>query len=236
MLLKKLIKKFIPVRYHSKIVLILKGYSTKSFSQEGEDLLLRRIFENKLKRGFYVDVGAHHPKRFSNTYLFYKKGWKGINIDAMPGSMKLFNSVRPRDINIEVPISEKKEILTFYAFSEPALNTLSREYGEHRILEEHNHLLFKKDIETESLERILDTYLPKDQNIDFLTVDVEGLDFEVLKSNNWNKYRPTVVVVEAYENSFIEVLNSEIYLFLNKLGYEIIAKTPNTVLYKLMNI
>ena len=70
------------------------------YSQNGEDLILNRFLENK-KNGFYIDIGAHHPIRFSNTYLFYKKGWRGINIDAMPGSMDLFNKIRSRDINIE---------------------------------------------------------------------------------------------------------------------------------------
>ncbi len=83
---------------------IFNGHSINSYSQEGEDMVLRRLFEQKTV-GYYVDVGAHHPKRFSNTYYFYKRGWRGINIDAMPGSMKLFNKMRPRDINVEIPVS-----------------------------------------------------------------------------------------------------------------------------------
>ena len=83
------------------------SYALKSYSQEGEDMILMRLFENQ-KMGFYVDVGAHHPKRFSNTYFFYKLGWKGINVDAMPGSMTAFNRIRARDINIEKPVSNKK--------------------------------------------------------------------------------------------------------------------------------
>ena len=86
-----------------------------SYSQECEDLVLKRIFENKI--GFYVVVGAHHPKLFSNTYLFYKKGWKGINIDALPESMKLFNKMRPRDINIEIGVIEVEDELNYYVFN-----------------------------------------------------------------------------------------------------------------------
>jgi len=234
MILKKFVKRIIPQKYHSKLFYFIRGYSTQSFSQEGEDLLLKRIFENKLEKGYYVDVGAHHPKRFSNTFLFYKNGWTGINIDAMPGSMKLFNIVRPRDINIEIPISERKEILIYYAFNESALNTFNRELGEYRIFEKQNSLLFKKEIETETLEKILDQFLPINQKIDFLTIDVEGLDLAVLKSNNWLKYKPEVILVEAYESKLSGVLNSDIYLFLGKLGYDIVAKTPNTVFYKLI--
>ncbi|MFM6346540.1 MAG: hypothetical protein ACKPFK_15520, partial [Dolichospermum sp.] len=93
-------------------------YHNISYSQEGEDLILARFFE-KEKNGFYVDIGAHHPQRFSNTYYFYLKGWSGINIDAMPGSMKIFDDLRPLDINLEIPISDKSEILTYYEFDEP---------------------------------------------------------------------------------------------------------------------
>ena len=68
-------------------------WANYSWSQEGEDRILYRIFEQQ-PVGFYVDVGAHHPKRFSNTYFFYRRGWRGINIDAMPGSMKNFEKLK----------------------------------------------------------------------------------------------------------------------------------------------
>src|SRR5690242_3324544 len=71
----------------------LRGWAVKSYSQEGEDRILHSIFET-VADGFYVDIGAHHPKRFSNTYLFYQRGWRGINVDAMPGSMVRFKRVR----------------------------------------------------------------------------------------------------------------------------------------------
>ena len=95
-------------------------------------MIMRRLFENQ-QTGFYIDVGAHHPKRFSNTYFFYKMGWQGINIDAMPGSMEIFRRQRPRDINIEKPISNCGQVgLTYYAFNEPALNGFSKELSDER--------------------------------------------------------------------------------------------------------
>lgn len=100
-----------------------------SFSQEGEDLILHRLFQDyehitKTKlEGFYIDVGAHHPIRFSNTFSFYVKGWSGINIDPTPGGMEAFRNIRPRDVNLELAVSDKKEKLKFYLFEEPALNT-----------------------------------------------------------------------------------------------------------------
>ena len=104
----------------------LAYWFTKSFSQEGEDMILNRIYEHK-KDGFFVDIGAHHPMRFSNTYLFYNKGWRGINVDAAPGSMIDFKKHRPRDINLEIPVSDKSDELEYFMFNDGALNTLDKE-------------------------------------------------------------------------------------------------------------
>src|SRR3954469_4320493 len=79
-----------------------------AFSQEGEDLLLARMFEHQ-SEGFYVDVGAHHPQRFSNTHLLHQRGWRGINIDATPGSMAAFRRARPHDVNLEIAIAADRE-------------------------------------------------------------------------------------------------------------------------------
>ncbi|WP_331774336.1 FkbM family methyltransferase [Sulfurospirillum sp. 1612] len=198
-MLKKMIKSILPKSAKEKLVDIknnyFDGYALKSYSQEGEDMILRRLFE-KQQTGFYIDVGAHHPMRFSNTYFFYKQGWNGVNIDAMPDSMKPFNKIRPRDTNVEKPVSDKKQVLTYYAFNEPALNGFSNELSEDRASANNNyHIIFEKDIETSTLEEILDNNLPKNQQIDFLSIDVEGLDFMVLKSNNFEKYKPKVILI-----------------------------------------
>src|ERR1700687_2725090 len=86
-----------------------------SYSQEGEDMVINSFFEGKKKyKGFFVDVGAHHPYRYSNTLFFYRKGWRGINIEPTPGATKLFNTFRRKDTNLNIGISDKKEKLTFY--------------------------------------------------------------------------------------------------------------------------
>lgn len=207
------------------------GYAVKSYSQEGEDMVLRRLFERQTT-GFYVDVGAHHPKRFSNTYFFYKQGWNGINIDAMPNSMKAFSKIRPRDVNIEKPVSDKKEVLTYYAFNEPALNGFSKELSEERESKDNNyHILFKKDIETSTLEDILDENLPKNKQIDFLSIDVEGLDFIVLKSNNFKKYKPKVILIEILGSSLNNIEKNKITEYLKQYDYSIYAKSVNTVIF-----
>jgi FkbM family methyltransferase len=210
------------------------GYSTKSYSQEGEDMILRRIFKDT-SDGFYIEVGAHHPKRFSNTHSFYRLGWTGINIDAMPGSMKLFRKIRKRDINIEKAISIKNEKLTYYIFNEPAFNTFSE--SQYRKLDGSSHckLIEKKKLTTSTLKDIINKHLPKNQTVNFLSIDVEGLELQVLKSNDWESTKPQVVLVELLDSSIEDILDSDIYAYLKSKGYLFIAKTINTIFFKLLN-
>ena len=205
-----------------------------SYSQEGEDILLKRIFENK-QYGFYVDVGAHHPKRFSNTYLLYQKGWKGINIDALPGGMKTFNKLRPRDINLEIGVGEKEDFINYYVFNEPALNSFSKELSN-KIDKEKNIYFIKQvvKIQVKRLDNILDSHLLKSK-IDFLNVDVEGLDLDVLKSNDWFKYRPKFVLVEITGNSIHDLDKHPISKFMSQNNYIIFAKQVNTIFFKDIN-
>lgn len=229
--LKKLLPDYITIKLIELRNNFFDGFALKSYSQEGEDMILRRFFEFK-KEGFYVDVGAHHPKRFSNTYFFYRKGWKGINIDAMPGSMKAFEKVRPRDINIEVLISSKKQKLKYYGFNEPALNGSSKELSEQRNNSIGYDVIFTRDLQTQTLQNVLDIYLPKEQIIDFLSIDVEGLDFDVIKSVDLNKVRPRLILIEILSSSYHELINNEITTYLISHNYSVFSKTVNTVIFK----
>lgn len=234
--IKDIIKAVIPLKYHPALTRMKDWlgipYFTKSYAQEGEDMILRRIFE-KQKKGFYVDVGAHHPKRFSNTYHFYKSGWRGINIDAMPGSMSIFNKVRPRDINLEMAISSKKEKLVYYAFSDSALNSFSKDLSLRRDREGGNKIVFTKELETVPLKEVLSRYVPQGTQICFLSADVEGMELQVLQSNDWNKYKPKIVLVEQLMTSFEEAERSKIRQFMRDQGYLLYAKTANSVFYLL---
>lgn len=201
-----------------------------SFAQEAEDLLIKRWFSNKTS-GFYVDVGAHHPFRFSNTYIFYKAGWKGINIDATPGSMDAFREFRPGDINIEAAISDEKEILKFHIFKEKALNTFDEETAKSRVEKNVSDLQEIKELQTYTLEEILDKHISVGQQIDFLTIDVEGHDLAILKSNNWQKYRPSVVLLEDLGGTIEKALETEAYQFLKGRDYSFKSRTDNTIFF-----
>lgn len=227
------IKRFYREALENKSKSLDKRHLNTSYSQEGEDLILKRFFEGK-NNGFYVDVGAHHPKRFSNTYMFYLKGWHGINIDAMPGIMQKFNEQRPHDINVEAGVSFEKDELTYYMFNEPALNTFSKKEAKKKDGLRDFKIIAEKKIQTLPLSSVLKTHLPKDIQIDFISIDVEGLDLQVLKSNNWELYRPKMILVEDLKkHSLIELEDqSLVYKFLFSKHYQLVAKTYNTLFFR----
>jgi len=205
-------------------------FARRCHSQKGEDTTLQREFGQR-REGLCVDVGAHHPFRYSNTYLFYKKGWRGINIDATPGSMRGFEKYRPADINLEVAVSQTPGKLCFYLFDDPAYNTFDADAAEKAKLAGAK-LLEKANIASRPLKDILNEHLTENKKIDFLSVDVEGLDLEVLKSNDWICYKPEYVLVECLGITLPKLSEDKTYIYLNSLGYSIFAKTVNTVFFR----
>lgn len=196
------------------------------YGQDGEDLILNRLLDGQAL-GFYVDVGAHHPVRFSNTYLFYQRGWCGINIDAMPGSMKKFNKVRPRDINIECGIAGSAGKLMYHRFNEPALNTFDTAEAEHKNKPPYQ-MIETVEVAVERLDALLARYLPAGQQIDFLSVDVEGMDEEVLRSNDWSRYRPRFILAETLRTDMLSLGECPVVQFLSSVGYKPVGKAYNT--------
>ena len=191
-------------------------------------MILRRQFEGR-GPGTYVDVGAHHPWRFSNTYWFYRQGWSGLNVDATPGSMDAFRRARPRDRNVEAAVAGVARTITFYAFDEPALNTFDLAAAErakaagYRVVEE-------RELQTTTLAELLREHL-QGGKIDFLSVDVEGLDAEVLASNDWEAFAPEVVLAETLGQGLREVQASPVARVLGGQGYELLSKTVNTAIF-----
>lgn len=207
---------------------LLLGYDIDKyyFSQSGEDAILEKIFYKKLRAknpGFYVDVGAYHPYKDSNTYLFYLNGWRGINIDARPGSMKPFNACRPRDINLEngVGISEGHHI--YYLIDN---NSTMNSFSKQNLIELGMDHLIKKEIslKVSPLRSILGQYARHFKKIDFLNIDAEGMDYEIILSNDWQKYRPEVIAVEM-KCVDLEIMNNNTAKYLINLDYIAIAKT-----------
>lgn len=203
-------------------------YLQPSFSQEGEDRILERFLEGQ-KTGFYVDVGANHPRRFSNTYLFYLKGWKGICIDPNSSLIPLYKSIRPKDIFVNEGVSNQESELEYFMYDEDALNTFDKPLTDWRLANTPYKVLSTKKIAVRTLKDILISN-QINEKIDIMNIDVEGLDYEVLQSNEWTKYRPTYLLVEN-----LKQVNSPIDIFLEKLDYSKVASTKNTYIFRTNN-
>jgi FkbM family methyltransferase len=209
----------------------LDPFVNLAYSQDGEDMVLRRLFERH-GPGFYVDVGAHHPYRFSNTCYFHRRGWTGINIDPNPDAIAAFRRARPRDVNLCVGVAEAPGELTFHAFNEPALNTFDAGLAEAREKIPGYRKLGAQAVTVRRLDDLLAEHLPAGRSIDFLSVDVEGMDLAVLRSNDWRRFRPALLLVEAHERTVEAVQQDPIHRFVAATGYRMIAKTLNTLIYE----
>ncbi len=207
---------------------------SKSFSQEGEDLFLIDFFKNQ-NEGFYVDVGAFHPFRISNTYLLYKKGFRGINIDISATSIDLFNFARPDDINLNLGASNKTENKVFFSKKNLSFhNTFSKSLAESDIQKEP----FKKEytIECKPLTKIINETKFSNKKIDFLNIDAEGHDYEVLIGLDLKKYSPKIICIEIsplVDEKNKDYKNTEIFKFLSKNNYELIWKGFNSFMFLL---
>lgn len=222
-IIKKLID-LIPEQIAEQCLRYRLGYPTISYSQNGEDILLWHIYRNK-KKGFYVDVGAHHPRRFSNTHLLYKQGWSGINIDPI-SSMKDTFKERVRDVNINFGVSDQNGTEKYNVFSEGALNTC-----DEKITEKYPGKREVKEIQVFTLRDILEKYAPG-KKIDLLSVDAEGSELKILNSNDWIKYSPEIIVIEDHALDINNPNKSKVDSFLKGKKYELFSKMNYTSFYR----
>jgi FkbM family methyltransferase len=203
-----------------KLKLFRKAFLTDfikfHYSQFGEDIILREILKKEISNGFYLDVGCYHPKKFSNTYMLYKKGWSGINIDMEEDKISLFNMVRPRDLNVLSPISDKEEEVTLYRYSKYGLESTI----DKKIASETTDSIYDKTIiKTKTLNEVLNKSSYKDTQIDVLSIDTEGMDFRVLKSLDIKKYSPKVIIIEDHHKKIEDILETDTFKFLVQNNY-----------------
>lgn len=169
-----------------------------SYSQNGEDLLIHRILRGK-KRGFYVDIGANDPVRFSNTKRFYELGWKGINIEPDVDCFNKVKNGRTKDINLNFGIGNECSKIIFYQFYSDTLSTFSKKEAL-QYQKQGYKLKGTKKVEVDKLSNVFKYHL-NNRKIDFMSIDTEGYDKEVLLSNDWKKYRPRVICIESVEHT-----------------------------------
>lgn len=201
-------------------------------SQDGEELFLQGLFKEKLNNGqmgTYIDVGAYDPYRFSNTFWAYNIGWRGINIDANPDTIELFNNVRKNDINICCGISNTEEELDYYRFNESGVNTFNKE----RICQVISKMGFKPldsiKVKTRRLDSIFEEY--GISYADFIDIDVETMEYEVLNTIDFSKISFGCILVEQLGLSLVDVIESDICILLEKNGYVPVSKYNRTIIY-----
>ncbi len=212
---------FIKKIYYSK-------YTNKSYSISFVDLVINRIF-SKLDKGIYVDLGCNHPIKFNNTYLLYKRGWTGINIDSDEKSIKEFNKFRSRDININAIVSSKNKSVKYYYYHDrSALNTVDELLVKTRKTKPKKVLIKKAT----TLNQIIHNSPYKNKKINFLSVDIENHEYEALKKFNFKKYKIDIIVIEllnvktkrleTQNQNLNNIMKSKIYKLLTKNNYKLI--------------
>ncbi|MFC0588683.1 FkbM family methyltransferase [Novosphingobium aquiterrae] len=206
------------------------SWAVRSYSQEGEDILIGPLLEH-IQAGFYVDVGCHHPYRFSNTYRLYRRGWSGLCIDPLPGVTEAFARARPRDVVVAAGISQEPGELEYVMFNEPALNTFDPALAEAQSARPAYHVIQRKKVATLPLRDVLARHGVG--QIDFMTVDVEGLDLQVLASNDWQRWRPRLVLAESLSARLDTIFDDPLYRFMVVQGYAGVQKIGRNILFLL---
>lgn len=193
------------------------------YSNWGIDLLIKDILKNQKKKGIYIDVGSHHPLINNNTYILYKRGWKGINVDLDFNSIDMFNYFRPEDHNIQIALSNKISFTDLYFFhNRAAKNTITKSRGK--------GAKSIKRVKTDTLNNIIKNSKINTKKIDFLSIDVEGNELNVLRGLNFKKYRPKIIsiefikpnVKEFYQHDIKDIFKSDIYKFMISKKYKLV--------------
>ena len=201
-----------------------------SFSQSGEDLALIQLLEQKL--GKYLDVGAHHPDRFSNTRLLYDRGWSGINVEANPNLIPELKRKRPRDLTICACVGTKSEYI-FTLFKEPAISTANQDWKK-KFLEQEQIIDSEIKVTGISLYELI-TKNFSSGDLDLLLVDAEGSDFDVIQSGNFENLPvglfPKWILVET-PRPLSKALQEETVKYLQGFDYEPILILPMSTILK----
>ena len=229
-------QQFHPLGKESLLRIISDPFLCITYSQFGEDTLIAEFlsgnnFINRPK--FYVDIGAYHPSRFSNTKLLHFLGWRGINVDPNPESIKLFQEARPLDINLNLGISSRCGHADLYCFQEGAVNTFDKKSAEALV---RNGWVFlgPRKVPLMPINELLDKYLPDDvkkYGIGFLDIDCESFDAEIIESLDIGKYNPLILAIEANGFDPLEPHANAICQKIIPYGYVLGAYVGPTLLF-----
>ncbi len=219
---------------------LLSGGIKGHFGQWAEDVMVRKLFPKNKKDGVYVDLGSYHPFIHSNTAYLWMKGWHGINVDANPNTIRLFNKIRPNDQNICCALIPQEDIEKGISQIELCLpdqpdmkagvsatgtivgNVANRRRFKNKIL-----------VDAKSISQILTD--GKLRHVDYLNIDIEGHDEIILREINFNQICPKVVSIEDYANNFYNLIDSNITKIMTGHGYDIVARMGPTSIFERKN-
>jgi hypothetical protein len=206
---------------------IIKPPPRGTYAQAGEDVIMKFLFDGKgIATPSYLELGTNKPDEFNNTYLFYSLGSRGVCVEADSTLIEKIIKVRPDDkvINVGVGLDDKLEE-DFYIFNEPSLSTFNLEEALYRQSLGSFKIVKVVKVKLQSLNSLIQdnfSHIP-----DILSIDIEGLDFAVLQTLDFDKYPISVVCVEtcAYSETHIKGKNSNIIDLLISKGYFVYADT-----------
>lgn len=205
------------------------------YSQSGEDMIINHIFCTLgIKKPSYIDIGAHDPYHLSNTAYFYENGSTGVNIEPNPVLFKNIQKIRKKDLNLNIGIWDQSGKLDFYLMNASTMSTFSKEEAD-ALCKNYDFKIEKIiKVDVKPIMFIIEKYC-KGIFPDFLSLDVEGLDFDILRSIDYKKTSPKVICVEAveYSETVFGKKETEIVDFLKGQGYYLYADTGiNSILVK----
>lgn len=206
-------------------------FPIESYSSFGEDRLILKLL-SKLPPGFYVDIGAHAPKDYSNTYALYQRGWRGIAIDPDPEAIAAFSQERPEDTALQMAIGTKPGKVILHIFNDRSMNTVDKTLYEKTLKNGRKRHEGDIEVECKTLADVLNQHVTKSRGIDFMSVDCEGADLDVLRSNDWARFHPTLLAVEDLDIDLERTVKSPIFRFLRPLGYKLISHLHYTSFYR----
>lgn len=192
-----------------------------TYSQSQEDLFIEKYFKD-FNNGFYLDIGCFHPIKYSNTAKLFNKGWTGINIDINQTSIDLFNIIRKKDQNICAAISNKTKKVTTYTdnYFSP-INSINKKFFDHTLNKFSDGKFIKNEINSYKLLDLFNKYKFEIEKIDFLNIDAESHDYEVLQGIDFGIFDIKLICVEMF-NENNELDKNKYVSLLNKYGYELI--------------
>jgi FkbM family methyltransferase len=209
--------------------LLTHGFRRSAYGQWAEDLLIGGLAPEKM--GFYIDIGAFHPMHYSNTYLLYKRGWRGIAVDPNASTGTLFRMHRPRDTFVQSGVGKTKDTLPYYVFNHQSCNTFSEAHRDRMLARSFMRLIRTEQVTVAPLSDIVADHA-HGEKVDVLNIDVEGMNLAVLESNDWTLCSPRVICVEDDDLMITkDSVASPIHTYLSARGYTLRERAGQSSLY-----